>query len=252
MDALITFTNFTPWLFYLICAACGIAGIVRGFTGFGLSAVAMAILTAFVAPVELLPIMLLLEAAASLFLLRGTWRDADFGMIGWMFIGSIIGYPIGLTLTVSVSVEISKFMALGIILVLVLANLSGRMPPLGRTKFSLVIAGFTASFASGIAGVGGLVLALVYLSLQLEPRVMRATMVVHLLVSLVMSISYQLWFGVMDGQAIERSAVLIPVTLVGVWIGKLMFQPSAEKYYRRVCMIVLVIVTVLGMLRTAF
>ena len=250
-DAILQIVNFEPWLFILISGVCLVAGIVRGFTGFGFSAVLVAIVAVFLAPIELLPIALLLEASASLFLLRGTWRDAEYKVVGLFLLGSLIGYPAGLSLTMALDPEISKMAALGLILILVTALLLDWIPPIRRTGIYLAPLGFLASFASGIAGVGGLVYAAVFLALKLPPKIMRATMVLHLLVSLVYSISAQTVMGVMDDVALARGAALVPITLLGVWIGKLFFVEGAEKYYRRVCMGFLVIITLVGLTRLA-
>ncbi|MEO0980836.1 MAG: sulfite exporter TauE/SafE family protein, partial [Pseudomonadota bacterium] len=60
-----------------ICAVMVfIAGLVRGFAGFGLSAVLMASIVVFIPPIELIPVCFLLEAAASLAMFRGGLRDA--------------------------------------------------------------------------------------------------------------------------------------------------------------------------------
>ena len=63
-EVLIQFTALSPVLLILISLSCFLAGVVRGFTGFGLSAVLVGVMAAFVAPVELLPIAILLEAAS--------------------------------------------------------------------------------------------------------------------------------------------------------------------------------------------
>ena len=249
IENLSSFTQFAPWLLFLMASVCFAAGLIRGFTGFGLSAVLVAIIAVFVAPIELLPIALLLEGAATLFLLNTTWRDADWQIVSMFIVGSVIGYPTGLALTMWLDPELSKIAALVLIFILVMALLLGWIPPMKKARFQLGAAGFTASFVSGIAGVGGLVYAAVFLALRLPARVMRATMVVYLGVSLAYSITVQSFAGVMDTVALSRAGVMIPITLFGVWIGKMFFDPEAEKSYRRICMGFLVAVSLAGLAR---
>jgi len=73
-----------------------VAGIVRGFSGFALSALVMASAVVILPPVELIPICLILELAASLLMARGGWQEADRGTVLGLVIGSTIGVPIGL------------------------------------------------------------------------------------------------------------------------------------------------------------
>ena len=58
----------------LIVAA---AGVVRGFAGFGFSALSVAGLSLMVSPARVVPAIFMLEILASLSLLRSAWRDID-------------------------------------------------------------------------------------------------------------------------------------------------------------------------------
>ena len=82
---------------------CFIAGLVRGFSGFALSALVMASAVIFLAPIELIPILWFLEMAASLLMARGGWKDADRESALTLVGGNMLGWPIGLWMTTSVS-----------------------------------------------------------------------------------------------------------------------------------------------------
>ena len=96
-------------------AFCGSAallpGCVRGFAGFGLAAVAMACLVLILPPVQLIPILHVLEGAASLAMFRGGIREAEMSHDWPLAIGSFVGVPIGLLATTTVSPDVSKLVA---------------------------------------------------------------------------------------------------------------------------------------------
>jgi len=71
------------------------AGLVRGFSGFGLSALTMAGLTVIIPPIALIPTCYLIEATASLVMLRGGIRNADFRIVLGLAIFSAIGFKTG-------------------------------------------------------------------------------------------------------------------------------------------------------------
>ena len=73
-----------------------VAGLVRGFAGFALSAIVVASMARTVPTVELIPMAYLLEGAASLVMLRGGVRDADMSIVWVLAIGSAVGVPLGL------------------------------------------------------------------------------------------------------------------------------------------------------------
>ena len=72
------------------------AGVVRGFSGFGFSAVCVAGLSLFVSPARIVPAIFLLEVLASIGLLRGAARDVD--VAGSLAAGNAVCMPIGMAL----------------------------------------------------------------------------------------------------------------------------------------------------------
>ena len=71
-------------------AAVFLAAIVRGFSGFGFSLLAISGLTFIYAPAEVVPTVFLLEIAASLHMLPSIWNE-----IQWRSLGCLIATPIG-------------------------------------------------------------------------------------------------------------------------------------------------------------
>ncbi|NKB27633.1 MAG: hypothetical protein GKR99_08800 [Rhodobacteraceae bacterium] len=102
----------------ILAGICFAAGLVRGFSGFALSALVMASAVTILAPIELIPICWVLDMVASLMLLRRGTAEADRRMVLTLFVGSAVGIPVGLWLTTSLPVETSKFIALTLILTL--------------------------------------------------------------------------------------------------------------------------------------
>lgn len=225
-------------------AICGavtfLAGCVRGFAGFGLSAVAMACLVLILPPVELIPVFYVLEGTASLAMFKGGLRHAEMGQVWPLAIGSFIGVPIGLYATTSVSPEISKLTAVLVILTLTLLQFSRRMPAALATTPGRYVVGATAGIVTGLASVGGMVVALYVLASQAKPKEMRAALTMFLFIGMFTSLTYLLLYGVMTQTAIIRGTALTPITLVGVFLGTIAFKPALEAFYRIFCLLLLV------------
>ena len=83
-------------LYVLFCGS--IAGLCRGFAGFGLSALVVTSLTLVLLPVEVVPIALLLEMISSLVMARMTWTAIHWGLLRWLCVGAAIGVPAGVFL----------------------------------------------------------------------------------------------------------------------------------------------------------
>src|SRR4051794_28834970 len=72
------------------------AGIVRGFAGFGFSALCVAGLALLVSPAKVVPAIFILEVLASISLLRSALRDIDWPWLSWLIAGNTLCIPLGI------------------------------------------------------------------------------------------------------------------------------------------------------------
>jgi len=230
-------------------AAVFIAGIVRGFSGFALSALIMGSLVAILPPVALIPICYLSEGAASLLMAKGGIREADKGVAWGLAIGSFIGVPIGLLATMSLSPEWSKVAALCVILILAIMQLFKTTPAFLATRPGLYLSGIVAGIVTGLSSVGGMVVALYVLASDMPAARMRATLVMFLFLGMFGSAISLVGTGVLDSLALRRGLALAPFVLLGVAIGSMLFRPSLEMAYKRFCLLLLVGLALAGLLR---
>ena len=75
-----------------------IASIIRGFNGFGFSAVCISGFSFILPAIEIVPIILILEVLVSIFMIPYIWNKIDWKFVFQILIGIIIGSPIGLYL----------------------------------------------------------------------------------------------------------------------------------------------------------
>lgn len=247
IELIVQYMGVTPQVLWFVVVAVFVAGLVRGFAGFALSAIVMASIVTFIPPIELIPICFVLECIASVAMFRGGMKDADMKVVGGLVIASIIGLPIGLWVTVSVDVELSKMIALLVVLGLTASQFANFRVKFLATKAGLYTSGIVAGIVTGLASVGGLAIALYVLARDAEPRQMRASLVMYLAWGMFASLVFQLLFGVLDMQALWRGLILSPVLLAGVFIGTSFFRPSLVHLYKRVCLILLVLLCVVGL-----
>lgn len=225
------------------------AGLVRGFSGFGLSAVVMASATVMLPPVELIPVCFVLETAASVVMFRGGLRHADMDMVKVLVIGSAIGLPAGLLATTTIDPDLSRKAALTLILVLTVAQFLRLAPHSLATRKGLYATSLGAGVATGLASVGGMVIALYILASRIEPKRMRASLVMYLAISMAASLIYYLAYGVLTAEAFRRGILLAPLALCGVGLGSLMFRPAHEHLYKTICLLLLSLLSLTGLVR---
>jgi len=225
-----------------------LAGIVRGFSGFALSAIVIASMAGTFPTVQLIPMVLFLEAAAGIVMLRGGIRDANMPIVWILSIGSILCLPIGLLATVILPVETSRIIALILILSLASLQLFKLTPGLWDLKQLCTLRNSSGN-ASGIAAVGGMVIALYVLASEENPRSMRGAIVMFLFIGLFTSMIWYIIYGIMDIRAAIRGVVFTPILLVGIFIGFKLFSPILQNFYKQFCLILLVFISVIGLVR---
>jgi len=223
---------------------------VRGFSGFALSALIMATAVVILPPIELIPMLWWLEMSASLLMLKGGWADADRGTAIGLVIGSTIGWPFGLWLTTSLDVETSKAIALSIIVALAVSQLAKVRLGFLASKPGLYGTGFVAGVVSGLAHVGGMVVAFYVLASNAPAKSMRGSLVLFLFLGSLTSLITQIAFGVMDWSGIARGLVFAVPTMLGVLVGQQLFIERLAPYYRPFCLCLLIGLAGLSLVRS--
>jgi uncharacterized membrane protein YfcA len=249
-DSLLQLVDLTATEFAILTIIVVLAGIVRGFSGFALSALIMATAIFILPPIALIPMLWWLEMAASLMMMKGGWADADRKTAISLVIGSALGWPIGLWFTTSVDAGTSKVVALSVIVVLAATQLAKVRLPFLASKAGLYGTGIVAGIVSGLAHVGGMVVAFYVLASNAPARSMRGSLVLYLFLGSISSMIIQLAFGVMNFSGVARGLVFAAPTFVGVFIGQQFFTERLSRYYRPFCLALLCGLASVGLIRT--
>jgi uncharacterized membrane protein YfcA len=227
-----------------------LAGIVRGFAGFGFSALAVAGLSVLVPPARVVPTILLLEIAGSLSLLPGALREVDARWLRALVAGNALAIPLGVAL-LAVLPDAPLRAAIGAaLLVGALALRSGWHPRWQPTAPVRLAVGLVSGLFNGLAAIGGIAVAVLLASTALAPQALRATLIALFLFtdlwSLVVAAAIDasgLAANRLTGLALVHWAVwLAPAMFAGIAIGARRFgrHANARLRARMVDLIVLV------------
>ncbi len=238
-----------PWPL-LAASLCVVfaAGIVRGFAGFGFSALCVAGLSLFMPPAQVVPPIFVLEVLASLSLLRAALPHADWRWLSWLVLGNALCIPLGVALLAYVS-ETPLRLLIGALLWLGAALLrSGWCLALQPTPAVRLATGLVSGFVNGVAAIGGIAVAVLLSATALPPAAMRATMILMFLFTDLYALA---WAGVLPGEGgrdllgagtVQLALWLAPAMLAGIGLGQRAFAGvSAERFRRRVLDLLLLI-----------
>jgi uncharacterized membrane protein YfcA len=233
------------------------AGIVRGFAGFGFSALSVAGLALLVSPARVVPAIFVLEVLASISLLRGAARDIDWHWLGWLIAGNLLCLPLGILLLAWLP-ETPLRLLLGALLLLAAGLLrsgfSLALTPSAPVRFGV---GMASGFVNGVAAIGGIAVAVMLSTSQIAPAVMRATLIALFLFtdlyalacSALVSVGTEPATALLGPDTLRWAIWLAPAMLAGIWVGHRSFAGVSPARFRRHVLNLLMLVALVSVLR---
>ncbi len=238
-------------LFSLIVAIISVfvAGVIRGYSGFGFAMVAVTSMSLVIPPARVVPLVLILEVMASISLVPQVWKDIDWYSLRWLLAGSLFATPFGAYLLANVPAEPMRMSISVLVLVAAILLLRGwawkRMPgsPL------ILTTGIACGILNGAAAIGGPPVILMYLSSPAGVTVSRASIIAYFLGIDTMSLVMASIHGLTTFQTLLLTAICLLPLLLGIAFGSKMFIKVDKQSFRNHVLILLIILSILGLLR---
>ena len=226
-----------------------LASIIRGFNGFGFAAVSVSGLAFILPTIEIVPIILILEVAISIFMIPYIWNKIDWKFVIQILIGIIIGSPIGLYLLKFLSSSITHLSICIIIIFFSILLMRGYYNKKIDNIFVKVFTGGISGTLNGLSTLGGLPVALLLLITSIQPAIIRGSLAALFFLTDAYAFTLSFFGGIVDMTTIYRSIPLIFVLPLGVFFGNKFFVKSKEATYRKVVFYFLIIISLFGILR---
>jgi len=228
-----------------------IAGMVRGFSGFGMSAIMVLALALVLPPARVVPVAMLMEVAASLRMLPGTWRKVSWRLAGWLLLGSALGTPIGAYLLVHLPMPVMRtVLSIFVLAICTLLWRGFRLPGEPRPSWGLAVGLFSGT-ANGAASFGGQPNALFLLSTPLPPAAIRATLVFLAFCTDIYGTAIYEMNGLVDSEILWRAGLFLIPMAIGIAIGQRFFDAARPETFRRLAIALLTALALAGIVRTA-
>jgi uncharacterized protein len=219
-------------LFYAVVCIFG-AAVVRGYSGFGFSLLAVTSLSLLLPPTEIVPSIFIMEVAASLHLLPSVWRDIHWRALLWLAVGSLVGTPFGVYALAHVpAAPMTLALAVFVLLAAIL---------LARGYALNSLPGPAVTFATGTAsglfnggfGIGGPPVILFFFSSPAGAAAGRASMIAFFLMTDVTGLAWQGWSGLLSVTTLWRALLFLPALTGGIWMGNRGFMNADPVDFRR-------------------
>jgi uncharacterized protein len=235
-----------PDSFFPLAVCALLAGLVRGFSGFGLSAVLVASGSFFVAPKALIPSAQALEVIASVWMIPSVWRDVNWKWLTPMALAYALAIPLGvatLAYAPADALRVGGCLLLLCASTCLLLNARPKLPDGFPLRFGT---GLVAGFMAGASSLGGMVASVMLFAVSIPAKNLRATLIVLFFGSALYSLSWGAWHGVVTKATFVQSAWLAIPMLIGIAIGSRGFHVVSEAQFRKAVLAVLAVLSLAG------
>jgi hypothetical protein len=235
--------------FPIAAAAALVAGLLRGFSGFG-SAMLMAPLFAILfGSAEMVVTIVAMELAISLHLFPATRAQCRWAVVGPMTAAACLFMPVGLWLLVSVDRMVIQKAVSAIVALFAGVMFLGWRWRGPRGLVPTVAVGAVSGAMLATTSVGGPPVLLYLLSGDDPPQVTRANIIAYYFATHVLLIVIVFTAGVVGPATAWRAALLFPLMLIGSAVGSRLFRGADERVYRNVALAILFAVGVFGLVK---
>ena len=231
-------------IIYAVLCVFG-AAIVRGFSGFGFSLLAMTSLSLLLPPAQIVPSIFMMEVVASLRLLPHVWRDINWHSLIWLSIGSFIATPIGVWALATVAPEpLTVAMAIFVLAAAIMLARGFALHTMPGPALTFG-AGAASGLCNGGFGIGGPPVILFFFSSPAGVHVGRASLIAYFVYTDIVGLAWQGWHGLLTLDALWRALIFLPPLFAGIWLGHRSFKGADPAVFRRWVLRLLMLLAVL-------
>ncbi|MBN8892103.1 MAG: sulfite exporter TauE/SafE family protein [Rhodospirillales bacterium] len=213
-------------------AAIAFAAVLRGFTGFGFALAAVPLASMFLPPSHVVATVLVMQAAIGMRDCIVEFRQADWRAVLLMVGGSLFGTPLGVLALAAAPLPLVR-LALGALVCLAVV-VSWRPRPVvtrdgGRKA---LLAGFCSGVSNGLAAMAGPPAIIYFLAFQPRLAVMRSSLMVFFPLAALLALPMVAYSGLLGLGSVVLAIFLLPVMVLGGWLGAWAFRRFGHRSYR--------------------
>ena len=234
---------------YYVILIVFIASIIRGFNGFGFSAICISGFSFILPAIEIVPIILALEVVISIFMAPYIWNKIDWRFVFKILLGIIIGSPIGLYLLKYLNPQTTHLSICLLIIFFSILLMQGFSNQKINNNYGKFFIGIVSGTLNGLTTLGGMPVALFLLITSIQPAVIRGSLAALFFLTDIYAFVLSFFSGIVDITTIYRVIPLIIILPLGVFIGNKFFVKSKEETYRKVVFYFLILISIFGFFR---
>jgi uncharacterized membrane protein YfcA len=219
-----------------LCLLAFIAGMARGFSGFGAALIFVPLAASVIGPQQASPLLLITDSIMALPLIYSAWGKARKTQVALMALGGCAGVPVGTWILTHGDATQLRWLIAGLTAAM-LALLLSVWRYTGQPKPPATIAvGAVSGLFSGLAQIGGPPAVAYWLGGKERADIMRASTIMFFAVGSATSLVNYYVSGLLTMPVTKLSLMILPFFGAGLFIGTRMFSLASETTFRRICL----------------
>jgi uncharacterized membrane protein YfcA len=221
-------------LAFLIASAL-LAGLARGFSGFGAALIFMPLASATVGPKVAAPLLLLIDMATTFTLIPNAWRGSNRRDVGTMALGALAGVPAGayaLSRVDPITIRWGVAVLIAAVLVLLMSGWRYRNKPAPPLTVGI---GALSGFLGGVAQISGPPVIAYWLGGATAAHTLRANFILYFATTSALATAMYFVNGLWTAAIAPLALAAAPAYAAGVFTGTRMFSLASERTFRAIC-----------------
>ncbi len=233
--------------FYWMFPAAFIAGVVRGFSGFGTAMIFLPIAGQFLDPISALTILAVMDFFGPMFLVPKALREAHNWDLTRLLFSMVLFLPFALLLLSYSDPKLFRYLVSFLALLLLICLIFG-IRFRGKVRPPILYAvGACSGFTGGFLGMPGPPVVLFYLSGPYSASTVRANTLLFLLCFDVIFIAVGSIMSFIELEKVVHGLIFAVPIAAGNLVGAHIFDPDKEGFYRKVAFCIIVLSALKGL-----
>jgi uncharacterized membrane protein YfcA len=227
--------------FPIALGIAALAGLVRGFTGFGSALIYMPLVSAVYGPQVAAPTLLLIDTICSLPFAIKAMPDCNWREVTPVTIAGALALPFGVAMLVYLDPLLLRWF-IAVLVLVALATLAAGWRYHGKPTIAASLGvGVLAGFGAGAAQIGAPPLLVYWLGGKNSAATVRANIMVYFIVQGTLSILAYIYSSLFTAQTVALSVLLGVPFAICLTLGARWFHGASDELYRRVAYIIIAV-----------
>lgn len=232
-----------------IAAGFFIAAYVRGYSGFGMSALIITAVSLVSNPIIFVPVVLICDILLTAVQAPSIWKEIDWRRAFRLFGGALLGVPLGVWVLANVGVDVARATISLMVLILSAVLWAGWSLHKPAGTAAHIGIGVVSGVTNG-AAIGGLPVAAFFAAQPMRSAAFRATMIAYFTLLDLWTVPLMAGAGMVTAETLKAVAFGVPFLVIGLWLGSKRFVKTEPASFRRFAILLLATLSIFGLLKS--